>query len=508
MKRNNMSRMSISWGKDELPIELPVNLMGKKTFHPEELAKHTLVIGGTGSGKTSSAIKPMLRGFWDYLSKDQLRYSMLVVDPKCELSEYLAELDERDGTNRLIVLSDPDVPRLNPFEGMTELENFTDRVEAAFNMFEGNQEFSGDNSVFRDGGLALLRDFAELEEACYQLSSKSVFSILAQVIRPDIKQPNFFDGVELLIQGTMNGKFFSDSIDLSRFDFAWNHIYAEACKFDTNAEKVSVFDLLSAIVAFYAPSEIVLCERFDMYAKDLHKRFNSREMIRQFGYYASYIKTVTQVFNHPRFKAVFDWEKAMDNVIEQSGQIGRWLDEGKTLVVTPETGVLVDEFVMRFIKQAAFKHMLTRANKLAPMAYVADEFQNYISSDIDTGEQNFLDRCRSYRVSCVLATQSIAALKERVLRQEARAGDSALMSMMNNLNNRLIFATKDPDTVSLLKRWIEMPSSLSQSHVVENFPPAALSTGQCYWLRDAQWSRSQVVLEPESDQEYPEMRLG
>ena len=508
MSNRNLNSQSIAWGKVENPIELPLTLMGKKTFHPEELARHTLIIGGTGSGKTTSAIKPLLNGFWNYVSKEQLRYAMLVVDPKHELTEYLAGLDERDGTDRLVVLPDPSAPRLNPFEGVKDLESFTDKVEFAFNMFESNQAFSGDNAIFRDGGLGLLRDFAELEEACYKVSGKSVFSILAQLIRPGVQQPNFFDGVELLIQGTVNGRQYSDSFDLSSVDFDWDHLYAEAYKHEPNAKKASTLDLLAAIVACYAPSEIWLCERFDMYAKDLHKKLSSRDTIRQFGYYASYIKIVTQVFNHPRFKAVFDWEKAMENDIEQCGQIGRWLDEGKTLVVRPEIGVLVDEFMMRFIKQAAFKHMLTRDNKLAPMAYVADEFQNYISSDSDTGEQNFLDRCRSYRVSCVLATQSIAGLKDRVLRQEARAGDSALLSMMNNLNNRLIFATKDPETVGLLKSWIEMPSSLSQTHVVENFPPAALSIGQCYWLRDADWSRSQIELEPANDKTHADLKLG
>lgn len=508
MKKRKVNRTSIAWGKDEALIELPIPLMGKKVFDPEELAKHTLIMGGTGSGKTTSAIKPMLKGFWNYVSKDQLRYSMLVVDPKCELVEYLEGLDDRDGTNRVVVLPDPDAPRLNPFEGVKDLESFTDMVEAAFNMFDGNQEFGGDNGVFRDNALTMFCGFAELEEMCYRATGKSVFTLLAQIIKPNVKQPSFFDGVDLLIQSTMNWTLYPKTLDLSMVDFDWDHVYAEAYKLESNAKEASAFDVLSAIVAWYVPSAIGLCEPFDLYSRDLQKKGFNRDNIRQFGYYASYIKTVTKVFTHSRFKAVFDWGKAMDTDSSQSGQVGQWLDEGKTLLVTPEIGVLADEFMMRFIKQAAFKHMLTRENKLAPMAYVADEFQNYISSDNETGEQNFLDRCRSYRVSCVLATQSIAALRDRVLRQEARAGDSALMSMLNNLNNRLIFATKDPDTVGLLKSWIEMPSSFSQSHVVENFPPAALATGQCYWLRDAEWSRTQVELEPSNDRVFTDLKLG
>lgn len=492
------SRKSIPWTDDETPIEMAVNIMGKRKFNPEELSQHTFIAGGTGSGKTTSAIKPMLDGFWNYKSKHGFNYAMLVVDPKVELAEYLLKKDEQAGTDRVVLLGHGEhFSRLDPFEGYRDLTSFVDKMEAAFLMVDGNQAFSGDNGVFRDSGLSLLRDFAALEEGVYLASGISIFSMLSNLFAPEKEDPNFFDGVDVLIRSAMASKHFSFR-KIGFMEVGMDPRAFEGC--------ITVFDGLSVLVTHYAPACLSLTEPFEVYAKEVLKSHGNKDSLRQFGYYTSYLKSLIGLFTHPRFKEMFDLNLTLS--AEHESQIGQWLDAGKTLVLTPEMGLEVDEMIVKLIKRAAFNHMLTRENKVAPMAYVADEFQNFITSDEQTGEQNFLSMCRSFRVSCVLATQSIAALKDKVTRQSDRAGESALLSMLNNLNNRMIFSTKDTETVAMLKNWIEPPQNKSQSHVVDNFPPAALNVGQCYWLRGAEWSRDQIQLVQKVEPIEPRMTLS
>jgi hypothetical protein len=93
------------------------------TLKAEEASHHFFVLGETGSGKTRSAVIPLIRAAFRYPSiasyaeyeaavrargevpeaLENLRPSMLVIDPKFELQDYIIRLQEETGIPRQVV---------------------------------------------------------------------------------------------------------------------------------------------------------------------------------------------------------------------------------------------------------------------------------------------------------------------------------------------------------------------------------------------------------------------
>ena len=126
-----------------------------------------------------------------------------------------------------------------------------------------------------------------------------------------------------------------------------------------------------------------------------------------------------------------------------------------------------------------------------PIGYVCDEFQRYITSDAETGEHNFLDRCRAYRVNSVLATQSMAALLAATNR--GLAGRSALDSILVNTPTKVCFRTTDETAVTTMKSFIPKDPR-SEQHILNFRPPSSLLTGEYYFAIGPEWGRTRYLL--------------
>lgn len=489
--KTQKQQTSIEWTNNELSIELDTKILGKKKFNPVELSRHLLVLGSTGTGKTASAIKPLLKGFWFYVSKEGCKYSVLVVDPKNELIGTLNQWDEQNDQKRVVNLSEVNLnKRLNPFEGIEKYQTLADKLEYFFSLFGAGKSEGGDNAIFRDSGLSLLREFCDIEEQFFNKTKQSLLTMLAKMwgVR-DLDRVSLADGLFIFAKKGHSASMlphnrvnFSD-VGLSVSDYDERYY----------SDKYSVFDLMEILLSVHAPELLIDFENFSLYQKDCKNVHKGMSNLKQFGYYVSYWDLMLQTLQSERYKAVFDLNLALEKA-EAEGQIARWMDAGKVLVILPVLGSIIDEKIVQTIKGLVFNYMLTRKNMLAPMAYVADEFHNFISTDEETGEQNFLDKCRSYRVSCLLATQGIDSLSDRVQRQNGTAGAMALNSMLTNLGNRMVFRTLDSKTASMMRDWIE-PSPLNPTrHVLSSFPIAQLEVGECYWVRGSEWSREKIVL--------------
>ena len=86
------------------------------------------------------------------------------------------------------------------------------------------------------------------------------------------------------------------------------------------------------------------------------------------------------------------------------------IEDGKWLVYSPSGASPAVETVGRALKSKFFEFTFRRRNRLRPFVYACDEFHRFVTDDPESGEQNFLDRCRAFRGICVLATQSIASI--------------------------------------------------------------------------------------------------
>jgi len=175
------------------------------------------------------------------------------------------------------------------------------------------------------------------------------------------------------------------------------------------------------------------------------------------------------------------------------------VEEGKVLVYSPNTNSFVANAIGRLIKAQFFAATWTRENKERPVAYVCDEFQRFITGDPESGEQSFLDRCRSYRAVCVLATQSIASINKALHDTDERAVQDTVSIILNNTGTKLFFRNTDVDTQDRLKKLIPS-NTLGNLHIVDVRPVSTLKVGECYYLLvDGRWGRGQARLRSGSE---------
>lgn len=173
------------------------------------------------------------------------------------------------------------------------------------------------------------------------------------------------------------------------------------------------------------------------------------------------------------------------------------ISSGKIVVYSPQYHSSVADTIGRIVKSQFFHAAMQRSRLNNPSArpffYVCDEFHRYISSDEESGEQSFIDRCRAFRVCCVLATQSVAALRYEL---PSRQGDEAIKVILSNIGHKFFFRSTDPDTTMLLKGLFAAPATPYRPHLITVRPPTTLATGECYFLLPSGRSgRSQIELQ-------------
>ena len=170
-----------------------------------------------------------------------------------------------------------------------------------------------------------------------------------------------------------------------------------------------------------------------------------------------------------------------------------------TLVLFQPARDGLDNLVAVALKAAFFEAVLDDPDRaqagsdLPLVGYVADEFHKFITSDPLHGEQSFLDTCRSFGAFCVLASQSVASLEHALAHGGGsfRQDESAVEILWNNTANKLVFRTTDPKTASRVDDLCPYRPGLAG--VVRVRPVSTLKTGECYaMLSDGRFERRQL----------------
>ena len=160
----------------------------------------------------------------------------------------------------------------------------------------------------------------------------------------------------------------------------------------------------------------------------------------------------------------------------------------------------VDTLVGKVVKALYFEAVLNdpdrqRASPDTPIAgYVADEFHRFATSDAVHGEQGFLDTCRSFGVACVLACHSLASLEHALAQRGGSAAqDRAALSMVwNTAGSKLFFRSTDPRTADRVDDVCPTYPALTRVTLVR--PLASLAPGECYAaLADGRFERRQLA---------------
>ena len=172
---------------------------------------------------------------------------------------------------------------------------------------------------------------------------------------------------------------------------------------------------------------------------------------------------------------------------------------GQLLLFQPSrsgTDTLVGKIVKALFFEAVFNDPdRRRGGADTPIAaYVCDEFGRFVTSDPIHGEQSFLDTSRSFGVSCVLACQSIASI-EHALAQRGGGGvqDRAAVSILwNNTGSKFFFRSTDPRTADRVDDGCpRVPGFAPVTHVR---PLSSLAPGECYaMLADGRFERRQLA---------------
>ena len=137
--------------------------------------------------------------------------------------------------------------------------------------------------------------------------------------------------------------------------------------------------------------------------------------------------------------------------------------------------------------------------KMPMAAYIADEFQRFITVDHVHGEQSFLDVCRSFGAFTVIACQSVASLQYALCSYESDSGrrNSAIDIICNNTGTKIFFRSTDGDTSARLDTIC--PAIAGGDLVTRLRPLSTLEVGECYAsFPDGQFVRIQLKKFPAS----------
>lgn len=146
----------------EPAFQLPGEWLGMRSIPPAIMGRHWMTMGETGSGKTVSAVQPLLHSLLSYELANGDRASLLVIDPKDELAGWIRrKLDAAGETDRLMVVSEN--LRVVFFEGGQHL-SITDRLALLQSIApDYYRDPEGNSAHWIELGRSMLRELVQAE---------------------------------------------------------------------------------------------------------------------------------------------------------------------------------------------------------------------------------------------------------------------------------------------------------------------------------------------------------
>jgi hypothetical protein len=464
-----------------------------------EMARHFLITGETGSGKSASAVMRLLEGILRYPEEDlyrayakeegeraepeeELRPAVLIVDPKQELGDVVKH--EARGRRVIDVKFGGSGPVLYLFEGC--VPDQLDPYEVVDLILQQSDFFTQDQARTREPAwnlqaAAIIRDFVSIDMWLARRGGIDQVKALWEQVRTMLQKHDIYES-------------FLSSLSYSPVNYFKPHNTLLNLSAGEN-DGLPLAAYLDASDKLHVPGEM------------------KARIVSLVGLYHSTRSGVLWMANgiladlsSDEFCSCVSVNPIEAPLKVRLLSVKNALDRGDAVVYSPTTPSPIADMVGRCLKSKFFAFAFERENKVRPFFYVVDEAHRFITAGGQDGEQSLLDRCRAYRTGVVLATQSVASLAYR-LETARNGGSNALQIILNNCANALYFRTSDVQTQHHLRERIPQAPVHDRPHVIRVRPLTSLPRGSCYALRsDGSWGIFYVHL-PKLDTATPHNRV-
>ena len=436
------------WKKDDESFIVPeFKPMGLSKIAPSEMSKHFLGTGMSGSGKTESFIKPMTRSVLQYKhNSPEERSAVLLIDPKKDIKDEFAD----GGGIRKVYDINSKKYKIDIFEGMNkEALTGKDLIEYAGN-------FSDD-----------LKNAQEGHSGSWYMSAKNLTELLLDCLINAYEKRCDID------------TFFHEVLNIQTEKDNNTNIFSYVNKIlDHSAEKKKQHDVFDRLTAFMSKSG----KDFAVYANMNDATYSGILFSAQMFAAAACNKEINEFLHmNPYVPA--------ENILSVNDVV----ENGDMIIFQPEE-TPVHNFIGRALKAKFFESTFSRDSVLRPVVYICDEFHRFITTDKNSGEQNYLDRCRAFRGICILACQSLSSIKEATAKNDSQSYNVDIIK--ENTSSKFFFFSQDPMVKNHLLNTIPKPPLNGLPHVVEIKLPSMLSTGECYCQHANKWFLSKIQLDP------------
>jgi len=461
--------------------------------------QHVLIMGQTGAGKNMSALNPYLQFIVD---NENHFYSsaILAIDPKNELRKVIEESERsydiitRDGISQgAEIEGHKKIDFFESFDHETEKhESYSDKLIKFLDNF-----IDRDNTdpFWNDQADQFIRAIFELE---FFVSSKHRLKAYNERFWTGFKK-HLTDKIADLdyMQAHCNDE--NERNSYRSMVKAYNK-YLNVVKEEISVFKIYRFllynpfllnEYLTFLQKVYLNSENTNGYQFLDYLYQLHASKTHGQFYGIVGAASNYL----DVLISEELENVINFQPFMDH--DDRYSVKDCLEQSKIVLFKPDPLNQNDDKLGKVLKSLFFEFSFLRRNKNLPFFYFCDEFQKYITTDKASGEANFLDRCRSFNVACILATQSTSSLHNTLLLEGKNTSEveASVNSMLSNIGTKFYFRSTDTNTNNDLKQLIPQSPVLNQPHIIDVRPLSTLKVGECYYsLSDGSWGRKQIKI--------------